>query len=80
MKTISNAFAELLAISYTDMSKMYATKAKRYNAAQCKAAITDIDATLAVQDNGNTMVPMTPYVTQLFCERDAMLDRLHSLR
>ena len=67
-------------LSYTDMSKLYATKAKQYDKAQCRAAITDIDATLAVQDNGNTMVAMTPYVTQLFCERDAMLDRLLSLR
>ena len=67
-------------LSYTDMSKLYATKAKRYDKAQCKAAIADIDATLAVQDNGNTMVAMTPYVTKLFCERDAMLDRLLALR
>ena len=66
--------------SYTDMYKLYATKAKQYDKAQCKAAIADIDATLAVQDNGNTMVPMTPYVTKLFCERDAMLDRLLALR
>ena len=64
-------------LSYTDMSKLYATKAKRYSAAQCKAAIADIDATLKLQAD---RVPMTPYVTQLFCERDAMLDRLLSLR
>jgi len=67
-------------LSYTDMSKLYATKAKQYDKAQCRAAIADIDATLAVIDNGDTMLPMTPYVVKLWCERDAMLDRLLSLR
>ena len=67
-------------LSYTDMSKLYATKAKQYDRAQCRAAIADIDSTLAVIDNGDTMVPMTPYVVKLWCERDAMLDRLLSLR
>ena len=67
-------------LSYTDMSKLYATKAKRYNAAQCRAAITDIDATLKLQADSTTMVPMTPYVVKLWCERDAMLDRLLALR
>ena len=67
-------------LSYTDMSKLYATKAKQYDKAQCRAAIADIDITLAVQYNGGTMSEMTPYVTQLWCERDAMLDRLLALR
>ena len=66
-------------LSYTDMSKLYATKAKQYNAAQCRAAIEDIDSALALHP-ASTMVAMTPYVTKLFCERDAMLDRLLSLR
>lgn len=66
--------------TYTDMSKLYATKAKQYDKAQCRAAIADIDATLALQADGTTMVPMTPYVVKLWCERDAMLDRLHTLR
>lgn len=65
--------------SYTDMYKLYATKAKQYNAAQCRAAIDDIDFTLALHP-ASTIVAMTPYVTKLFCERDAMLDRLLSLR
>lgn len=64
-------------LSYTDMSKLYATKAKQYTAAQCRAAIADIDDTLQMQGK---FVEMTPYVVKLFCERDAMLDRLHSLR
>ena len=66
--------------SYTDMSKLYATKAKQYDKAQCRAAITDIDATLKLQADSTTMVPMTPYVVKLWCERDAMLDRLLALR
>ena len=64
-------------LSYTDMSKLYATKAKQYDKEQCKAAIADIDDTLQMQGKH---IPMTPYVTQLFCERDAMLDRLLALR
>jgi len=67
-------------LSYTDMSKLYATKAKQYTAAECRAAIADIDATLLLQTDSTTMVPMTPYVVKLWCERDAMLDRLHILR
>ena len=66
-------------LSYTDMSKLYATKAKRYDKAQCKAAIADIDATISMHP-ASTTVAMTPYVTKLFCERDAMLDRLLALR
>jgi len=66
-------------LSYTDMSKLYATKAKQYTAAQCRAAIADIDDTLAFYP-ASTTVAMTPYVTKLFCERDAMLDRLLALR
>ena len=67
-------------LSYTDMSKLYATKAKQYDKAQCRAAITDIDATLKLHTDSITRGPMTPYVTQLWCERDAMLDRLLALR
>jgi hypothetical protein len=63
--------------TYTDMSKLYATKAKRYTKAQCKAAIVDIDETLKLQGD---IVPMNDYVIKLFCERDAMLDRLLTLR
>lgn len=71
----------MTALSYTDMSKLYATKAKQYSAAQCRAAIADIDATLALHPVMNsTTVPMTPYVVKLWCERDAMLDRLLALR
>lgn len=62
--------------TYTDMSKLYATKAKRYKASQCRAAIVDIDNTLKLQGD---FVPMSDYVTKLFCERDAMLDRLMML-
>jgi len=67
-------------LSYTDMSKLYADRAKQYTAAQCRAAIVDIDATLLLQTDSTTMVPMTPYVVRLWCERDAMLDRLLALR
>ncbi|UOF80752.1 hypothetical protein [Caudoviricetes sp.] len=63
--------------TYTDLSKLYATKAKRYTVAQCRTAIVDIDATLKLQGD---FVVMNDYVTKLFCERDAMLDRLLSLR
>jgi len=63
--------------TYTDMSKLYATKAKRYTLAQCRTAIVDIDETLKLQGD---FVVMNDYVTKLFCERDAMLDRLLTLR
>jgi hypothetical protein len=62
--------------TYTDMTKLYATKAKQYDKAQCKAAIADIDATLRlyyVEEKGH-------YVVKLWCERDAMLDRMMTQR
>ena len=69
-----------MTISYTEMRKLYATKAKQYSEEQCLSAILDIDNTLLLQTDRTSMVPMTPYVVKLWCERDAMLDRLHTLR
>ena len=63
-------------MNYSDMTKLYQAKAKRYTKAQARAAIIDIDATLRlyyVEEKGH-------YVVKLWCERDAMLDRLNTLR
>lgn len=56
-------------LSYSDMTKLYQAKAKRYTVAQAKAAVLDIDETLSM------FTEKSPYVTQLFCERDAMIER-----
>lgn len=64
-------------MTYTDMMKCFANKAKHYTPHQCKQAIADIDATLAIHLQMKTN---NEYIIKLNCERDAMLDRLRVSR
>jgi hypothetical protein len=66
---------------YYDMMKLFAVKAKGYTTTQCRNAVADIDATLALykpwqgQDHLNK-----EYIKKLYAERDAMLDKLYLLK
>lgn len=63
-------------ITYSDMTKLYQAKAKRYTKAQARAAVIDIDDTLKLHKCVGGFRPQeSPYVAQLFCERDAMMGR-----
>ena len=64
-------------MTYTDMMKCFANKAKHYTPHQCKQAIADIDVTLAIHLQMKTN---NEYIIKLNCERDAMLDRLRVSR
>ena len=58
-------------MTYSDMQKLYSTKAKAYTVAQAKNAVYDIDATLALhKDNAE-------YSKKLWCERDEMISRIY---
>ena len=59
-------------MNYSDMQKLYSTKAKSYTVAQAKNAVYDIDATLLLhRDNAD-------YSAKLWCERDEMIARIYS--
>jgi len=58
-------------MTYSEMTQLYINKAKTYSVAQARNAIVDIDVTL------NIFKDDTTYCTKLWCERDAMIERVH---
>jgi hypothetical protein len=58
-------------MTYSEMTQLYINKAKTYSVAQARNAIIDIDITLDVFREDDT------YCVKLWCERDAMIDRVH---
>ena len=63
-------------MTYSEMMKMFAHKVKNYSMEQCKFAVVDINKTLDVV--GDDMA--NAYVVKLYCELDAVHDRLLKLR
>ena len=58
-------------MNYSDMQKLYNTKAKSYTVAQAKHAVIDIDESLAMfKDNAK-------YCAELWCERDEMIAQIY---
>jgi hypothetical protein len=64
-------------MTYTDMMKCFANKAKQYTPEQCKLAIADIDEALTIHLRMREGWTDTDYIIKLNCERDAMLDKLY---
>jgi hypothetical protein len=63
-------------MTYSEMMKMFAHKVKNYSVAQCKFAVVDINKTLDAVGDDMT----NAYVVKLYCELDAVHDRLLKLR
>jgi len=63
-------------MNYPEMMKMFAHKVKNYNMAQCKFAVVDINETLDKIGDDIT----NRYVVKLYCELDAVSDRILKLR
>lgn len=63
-------------MTYAEMTALYRNKARGYTATQCEFAMRDIYTTLrfVARDMAD------PYVTKLYCELDAMRDRLAHLQ
>lgn len=61
---------------YSEMMKLYANKVKDYSMEQCKFAVVDINKTLDAVGDDLT----DGYVVKLYCELDAVHDRLLKLR
>jgi hypothetical protein len=59
-------------MNYSDMSKLYKNKFSAASYDVCIGAIKDIDETLKLYPNETTD---NHYISKLFCERDAALDR-----
>ncbi len=59
----------------TAYAEAFKRKAKGYDMGACRRAITDIDATLLIHECRQTVNEPSYYVTKLWIERDAMLDR-----
>ena len=59
----------------TAYAEAFKRKAKSYDLTTCRRAIADIDATLLIHECRQTANEPTDYVTRLWLERDAMLDR-----
>jgi hypothetical protein len=63
-------------MTYSEMMKMFAHKVKDYSVAQCKFAVADINE--ALDKYGDDLTDK--YVVKLYCELDAVHDRLLKLR
>jgi hypothetical protein len=63
-------------MTYTEMTTLYRNKVRGYTADQCEFAVRDIYNTLrfVARDMSD------PYVVKLYCELDAMRDRLAHLQ
>ena len=59
------------------LERRYKDKASTYTAHQCRLAIVDIQATLALHKEREADGQMSAYAKQLCIEQDAMLDRLY---
>jgi len=59
----------------TAYAQAFKRKASTYDMGTCRRAIADIDATLLIHECRQTANEPTDYVTRLWLERDAMLDR-----
>ena len=59
----------------TAYQQAFKRKASTYDMGACRRAIADIDATLLIHECRQTANEPTDYVTRLWLERDAMLDR-----
>jgi hypothetical protein len=64
-------------MTYTEMTTLYRNKARGYTADQCEFAVRDIHETLRLYF-GDHMD--NPYVVKLYCELDAVRDRLAHLQ
>jgi hypothetical protein len=62
-------------MSYPDMVKTAADKVSRYTLAQCEYALRDCHATLDNWRDGET-----EYTRKVWCEVDALRDRIASLQ
>lgn len=56
-------------------AEAFKRKAAAYDVATCRHVIADIDATLLIHECRQTVNEPSDYVTRLWIERDAMLDR-----
>jgi len=63
-------------MTYTEMTALFRNKVREYTADQCEFAVRDIYNTLrfVARDMSD------PYVAKLYCELDAMRDRLAYLQ
>jgi hypothetical protein len=59
----------------TAYAEAFKRKAKGYDIGTCRRAIEDIDSTLLIHECRQTVNEPSDYVTRLWLERDAMLDR-----
>jgi len=59
----------------TAYAQAFKRKASAYDMGTCRRAIADIDATLLIHECRSTCYAPSDYVTKLWIERDAMLDR-----
>lgn len=59
----------------TAYAQAFKRKASNYDMGTCRRAIADIDQTLLIHECRSTCYVPSDYVTRLWIERDAMLDR-----
>jgi len=67
-------------MNYSDMTALYRNKVRDYTADQCEFAVRDIHETLRLHPTAMSDPFGDPYVVKLYCELDAMRERLAHLQ
>lgn len=60
------------------LERRYKDKVATYTAHQCRIALVDIDATLALHRDTNYKGQITTYTSHLCIEQEALMKRLYS--